>query len=302
MATDSTLSNARNETDTFGCAVRRLDEDRHLTGSGINLYRKASAAGSPGQVLMPANNKGYLIGITLEGGHSRRIFNEHHSTAYDFESDSVYVRTMSEDYKADLQGAFNFVLLEVSTEALKEIADESHTTRTTELKSVFATPDATLAGLSRALFSASLEGRTPSTLFVDQLSLAMGAHIVQAYGNGNATGSSVRRTLSRRNENRAKDIIGSRLDGDISVAELASECNLSRGVFIRAFRETTGKTPHQWLTRQRIEKAQTLLLTSAMSLAEISTNCGFADQSHFTRVFSATVGAPPSAWRRARLL
>ena len=53
-------------------------------------------------------------------------------------------------------------------------------------------------------------------------------------------------------------------------------------------------TPHRWLTIRRVDKAKTLLRQSAtLSLAQIGLACGFADQSHFTHVFTAVVGAAP---------
>jgi transcriptional regulator GlxA family with amidase domain len=184
---------------------------------------------------------------------------------------------------------------------LSELADSSEAKGVTRLDRILAEPDVALAGLVRALFASTQGQKQPSALFVDQLSLAMGAHIVQAYGNGSASSPTKRRTLSRRNENLAKDLIASRLAGDLTVAELASVCNLSSGMFSRAFRETTGKTPHQWLTLLRLQRAQSLLTSSQLSLADISAACGFADHSHFTRVFSAAFGASPWKWRRARL-
>jgi AraC family transcriptional regulator len=58
--------------------------------------------------------------------------------------------------------------------------------------------------------------------------------------------------------------------------------------------------PHRWLLARRIERAQELLLHSALSLDRIAAACGFADQSHFSRVFSRQIGIAPSAWRRQR--
>ncbi|MEF3129654.1 AraC family transcriptional regulator [Rhizobium leguminosarum] len=67
---------------------------------------------------------------------------------------------------------------------------------------------------------------------------------------------------------------------------------------IRAFRETTGMTPYQWVLRERIDRARNLLRTSKTPLAEVAIACGFADQSHFTRVFAGIVGTTPGNWRR----
>ena len=97
---------------------------------------------------------------------------------------------------------------------------------------------------------------------------------------------------------RAKEMLVSRLDEPISLAELARACKLSPSHFARAFRQTTGQPPHRWLMEQRIEKAKQLLVDSTLSLAQIAWTCGFADQSHFTRVFAQLVQSSPGQWRR----
>ncbi|MGK9286391.1 helix-turn-helix transcriptional regulator [Sinorhizobium meliloti] len=57
-------------------------------------------------------------------------------------------------------------------------------------------------------------------------------------------------------------------------------------------------TPYQWLLRERINRARTLLLETDASLSEVAISCGFSDQSHFTRVFTNVVGTTPGLWRR----
>jgi AraC family transcriptional regulator len=90
----------------------------------------------------------------------------------------------------------------------------------------------------------------------------------------------------------------SRLDEAVPVAELARALSLSPGHFARAFKQTTGQAPHRWLMEQRIGKAKQLLIGTTLSLGEIALACGFADQSHFTRVFSRVTHFSPGAWRR----
>ena len=60
-----------------------------------------------------------------------------------------------------------------------------------------------------------------------------------------------------------------------------------------------GLPPHRYLLKQRIKTARALLLDSKQSLLDIALACGFADQSHFTRVFTAAIGVSPGALRRA---
>lgn len=104
--------------------------------------------------------------------------------------------------------------------------------------------------------------------------------------------------LAKWQERRAKEFIAARLDSKLSISEIAEACGLSVSHFTRAFHQTTGLSPHRWLTERRIERAQALIRDVELPLSEIAVTCGFADQSHFTRVFTGVVGKSPGAWRR----
>jgi transcriptional regulator GlxA family with amidase domain len=85
------------------------------------------------------------------------------------------------------------------------------------------------------------------------------------------------------------------------VADVALACRLSRGSFIRGFKVATGKAPHQWLLSRRVEQARNLLIKTDTPLAAVALACGFADRSHFSRVFGrdrATAGGlAPRNWQ-----
>jgi AraC family transcriptional regulator len=97
---------------------------------------------------------------------------------------------------------------------------------------------------------------------------------------------------------RAMEILGANLDG-VPLKELAQECGLSVSHFSRAFRRTVGVAPHNWLLMRRIEVAKQKLRRSQLPLSDVALACGFADQSHMTRIFTRMVGTSPGAWRRA---
>jgi transcriptional regulator GlxA family with amidase domain len=88
---------------------------------------------------------------------------------------------------------------------------------------------------------------------------------------------------------------------ELTVAELARRCGLSRSHFTRAFKASLGLPPHHWLMHFRIARAKDRLATTGDSIADIAVTCGFADQSHLTRVFHDLTGTSPAAWRRRRL-
>jgi len=97
---------------------------------------------------------------------------------------------------------------------------------------------------------------------------------------------------------RARELMTGDLQGHISLSWLAEKCGLSTRHFARAFRQSTGVPPHRWLLNHRVACAKELLCNPALSLAEIALACGFADQSHFTRVFTSVVRLSPGLWRR----
>jgi AraC-like DNA-binding protein len=97
---------------------------------------------------------------------------------------------------------------------------------------------------------------------------------------------------------RAKEMMSRDLADQPPLAEVARACKLSIGHFSRAFKVSTGVPPHRWLTSERVEMAKHLLASSVTSLVDVAGICGFADQSHFSRVFAQHIGNSPRTWRR----
>lgn len=95
----------------------------------------------------------------------------------------------------------------------------------------------------------------------------------------------------------AMEYMKSHLSEDFSVEQYAASVNLSSSRFSHLFTKTVGISPHQYLTRLRLEWAQTYLRDSTMSIAEISDTVGFSDPLYFSRLFSKTYGLSPKAYR-----
>lgn len=110
----------------------------------------------------------------------------------------------------------------------------------------------------------------------------------------------VRGGLATWQKRRLTTYIDAHLTKAIRVADLAARLNLSESHFSRAFRCTFGTSAHEYVTRRRVEVAQSLMLGSRDPLCAIALHCGLSDQSHFTRVFRRIVGETPYVWRRAR--
>jgi AraC family transcriptional regulator len=104
--------------------------------------------------------------------------------------------------------------------------------------------------------------------------------------------------LAARQLSVVTDFIHDNLAQPIRLSELASLADLSSSQFGRAFKISTGTTPHLWHLDARIESAKRLLAQHRYSLVEVALETGFSEQSHFNRAFRAATGVSPGAWRR----
>jgi AraC family transcriptional regulator len=107
--------------------------------------------------------------------------------------------------------------------------------------------------------------------------------------------------LTRRQLTRVTEFMHDNFSRPIRLSELASLTGLSASQFGRAFKVSTGTTPHKWHLAARIEYAKLLLADQSKRLVDIALDAGFSEQSHFTRAFTAANGLSPNAWRHTRL-
>jgi AraC family transcriptional regulator len=201
---------------------------------------------------------------------------------------------------ADIRDPFHSIMFHLPRAALDAIAYESGAPRIGELadRPGVGIDDPVARNLLSSLLPATARPAEAPALFLDHVALALTAHVAHVYGGMNAPRASQRGGLAPHQERRAKELITANLNGDVSLNRLAAECGLSPRHFARAFRQSTGVSPHRWLMRYRVARARQLLANPRLSLTQIALACGFSDQSHFTRAFTAAAGATPGAWRR----
>jgi AraC-like DNA-binding protein len=285
--------------DALGCTAARLHASQDLQAEGMQIYRRRSADRGMGQVATAASGRGHLVGISLAAGHARRVLHGRSGETHHFGSTSVYVRSFGDDYRADICSPFDFVLLELPP-TLFDRSSASHCgRRVAGLRTSTAVDDPVLAALGRALLPALARPQEASPLFLGQMATVIETHLIERHGDG-LVDAPAPGGLARRQERLAKEMLASRLDGGLSMAEIAAACGLSRSHFARAFRASTGQSPMQWLQAQRVDAACALMAQSGRTLAEVAAACGFADQSHFARVFRQVKGMAPSRWRQSR--
>lgn len=156
--------------------------------------------------------------------------------------------------------------------------------------------DPVIRALGLSLVPALAQPERSPRLFVDHVLFALRAHVAKRFGQperrAQRSGG-----LAPWQERRAKELIDVHIGSDLSLAEVARECELSVAQFARAFKRSTGMPPYRYLLERRMERARELLVSSELPLADVAISCGFADQSHFTKAFQKRVGVSPGAFR-----
>jgi len=170
------------------------------------------------------------------------------------------------------------------------------------VKEHFGFQDPLLSQIGFALWR-ELEQRSPAgKLYAQTTAQMLAIHFLRHYTAGGRVFKGPSQELTHQQMRRVMDFVQAHLDQDISLEVLAQQAGFSSYHFARLFRQTTGESPHQFVLRQRIERAQCLLKERDVPLARVAIESGFANQSHFTQAFKRHLGLTPRAYRRMCLI
>jgi AraC family transcriptional regulator len=147
------------------------------------------------------------------------------------------------------------------------------------------------------LMRESESGQPAGRLYVESLANLLAVHLFRHYSRGGAKEEPASGGLSGKRLRRAIEFIRENLAKDLNLSEIANSTGMSPFHFARAFKQSTGLTPHQHLTKMRIEKAKQLLAQSDLPIVEVCYEVGFQSQSHFTTVFRRLTGLTPRIFR-----
>ena len=98
---------------------------------------------------------------------------------------------------------------------------------------------------------------------------------------------------------RVSSLVEDRLDGALTIADMAAAAGLSPFHFSRSFKAATGRPPHRYLLERRVERAKQLLRDPRQEIVQVALAAGFASQEHMTTVFRRLTGTTPARYRRA---
>lgn len=196
------------------------------------------------------------------------------------------------DGKARWSQETDFVSVHFSASALAKVNDgvvPSFQLRTNVLDPVFVR-------LSMSLHEMSDVSDTVDKMYRDTTMFTLAAHVNRLYGGVDP------RPLVPRLDPRLQRAIShanAQCHTDLTLEDLSKTAAMSPFHFARSFKRATGLPPHQYVTKQRIELAKSLLRDTPLPVTEVANRAGYENVSHFIRLFKRLTGGTPGEFRRA---
>ncbi|WP_213775776.1 AraC family transcriptional regulator [Bradyrhizobium sp. dw_78] len=283
----------------------RLDIDQSLltqsiAHSDLNVIRHARRSGGGGWSNPSSVADGFVVTPCLLPTRLAEVQFDGRTVASSVlvPRGGLLVYSMKSSYQVHIPDPFDAVSFRLDQALLDRAAQRLGLPSAPELSEPFlSTSDEVLVNLSRALLPALRRPAEVTRLFAGHVVDAVVFHLV----GKSARVRTEKETVTRQPAEKVQAALEYMLDcpsDDVDAAKLADLCGLSIDQFNRAFKIATGIPPHQWLVGERVRRARELLAETTIPISDIALCCGFADQSHLTRVFKGHVGASPGAWRR----
>jgi AraC family transcriptional regulator len=206
-----------------------------------------------------------------------------------------------EPYLTHFDEEVEYLVIYLEPALLARAASDSADAGSVHLAHASDARDPLVRQVALALMAEAESGGAVDRLYVDSLTAALAAHLLRHYA---ITGGRVRPSsggLPGRKLLRAVGFMEEHLEGAVTLAEVAECAGLSPFHFARAFKRTTGLTPHQYLVKLRVERAKRLLARRDLTIAEVGHRAGFKNQSHFTTLFRRLTSVTPGDYRKAAL-
>jgi AraC family transcriptional regulator len=161
-----------------------------------------------------------------------------------------------------------------------------------ELIDCFSRSDLHLNQIATMFLAEIQSGGIMGELYVESLTQVFVIHLLRHYSSLQPAIAN-RHSLSARRLKNAIDYIHAHLDGDLSMAQIAVSVNTSPTYFASLFKQATGISLHQYVIKQRVEKAKLLLETTDLPIFNIAAQVGFANASHLTYHCKRQTGMTP---------
>lgn len=158
--------------------------------------------------------------------------------------------------------------------------------------------DPRLSPMVAAVHAEMVAGFPSGRLFLDSVKQAMAVALVNGHAVRHRPVQISRGGLGPARLRRIRELVHAKMEDEWSLDEMAQSVGLSTAHFARMFRKSTGETAHQFVLRQRLERARAMLRVPDARVLDVAVACGFKTQQHFAQVFRDVWGVSPTEYRQ----
>src|ERR1700732_3672663 len=158
--------------------------------------------------------------------------------------------------------------------------------------------DPRLSAMVAAAHAEMVAGFPNGRLFLDSVEQALAVALANGHAVRHRPVQLYRGGLGSARLRRIRELVHAKMEDDLSLDDMAESVGLSTAHFARMFRKSTGETPHQFVLRQRLERAKQMLRAPDARVLDVAVACGFKTQQHFAQVFRDVCGLTPTEYRQ----
>lgn len=281
---------------------RILVSSQNLSWKGLYLEKGENEAFNPDNVTVAqhyfAMNVGQPFDWSWKDGSTFKI--------HRYEPGDLWVNPAGVPFSHRINTYNQFVLLTLDPAKLADLFPDQPLIEQQVFRRQHKAQDKHLQALIQALLVEAESGGPNGKLYTDTLSTALSVHFVNHYSPEISLNLPVKQTTERQKLAQVIDYIEAYLTEDLSLSDLAMVSGFSKFHFSRLFKQAVGISPHRYLMKRRVERAALALKKADLrenpgAITQTAHRFGFADQSHFTRVFKQVKGETPKQFLLHRM-
>lgn len=297
---------------SVGC-LRKIDfVDALLRAKGVVAQNSASFEepgvlgvacvhyDGPVSTFKPADQAYHGIGYRICGAQTIRVDKPRSFVHGTGRSGMTAIVPASEESSWLSVGSHEMVHFYLSSRLVEELAAEIYGVdgQVVEIQEAGFHLDENIARYAMAFRERLLDPEPPLELELNAMANLLAAHLLRRYSNlARRPAARMDQKLSSAELRSVIDFMLAHLDFALKLSDLSDVIAMNQYRFARAFQATTGDSPHRYLMKLRIARAQDLLATSKQSLSTIAAMVGFSSQSHMTLAFQRTLSITPGRYR-----
>jgi AraC family transcriptional regulator len=281
-----------------GRQERFLEVPPLLSSSAVHWRGIALENWAVPAVLIPRHeHPDHFLHVVLQGAVKYRIATKGRILSFTSRPGTIFLLPRGTVDEVNWAGPTHRVAVAIQPQLLTRALDETAHEPDVELIERWNLLDSHISALVSEMSNDLGENSPAGTIYGESLANALAVYLLKCYSVKRIRPAFYKGGMPAYRLKRVLDYIGDNLETNISLPDLATIAGMSPHYFCELFKHSVGRSPHNYVMVQRIERAKQLLRDPKRSIIEAGLGAGFQNPSHFARMFRKLEGASPSRFR-----